>query len=100
MSSRNDRGRRNRSPSPSTSSDEETFTHIQCWIPASGIDLVVLATYLKEFIDDTATIKPSPNPQVVVALCVFMETNHGQNASKQGYTIGARNTLSVVSDFG
>ena len=48
----------------SSTSDEDSFTHIQCWIPAAHIDLVVLATYLKEFIDDTATIKPSPNPAV------------------------------------
>ncbi|KPI43768.1 uncharacterized protein AB675_6500 [Cyphellophora attinorum] len=76
-----DRGRRARDSSSESSSDEETFTHIQCWVPASDIDLVVLATYLKEFIDDTATIKPAPNPQ---------------NTSKQGFLIGARNTLSVA----
>ncbi|ETN46966.1 uncharacterized protein HMPREF1541_01156 [Cyphellophora europaea CBS 101466] len=79
MSGRGDARRGRRSPPPSDSEDE-SLTHIQCWIPAASIDLVVLAIYLKEFIDDTATIKPSPNPQ---------------DTSKQGYTIGARNTLSV-----
>lgn len=64
MSGRGDARRGRRSPSPADS-DEDIFTHIQCWIPAANIDLVILATYLKEFIDDTATIKPAANPQVI-----------------------------------
>jgi hypothetical protein len=65
MSRRVDKRRSRRSPSPTDeSSDEDAFTHIQCWIPAANIDLVVLATYLREFIDDTATIKTAANPQV------------------------------------
>lgn len=65
MSGRGNKGRGRHSPSPSDSSDDDTFTHIQCWIPAANIDLVVLALYLKEFVDDTATIKPAASPQVV-----------------------------------
>jgi hypothetical protein len=64
MSGHGDRRRGRPSPPPSDSSDEDTVTHIQCWIPAANIDLVVLATYLKEFVDDTATIRPASNPQV------------------------------------
>ena len=35
-------------------SEHEKIIHIQCWIPGEGIDLTVLASYLKEYIDDTA----------------------------------------------
>lgn len=73
--------RRPSSVDSDSDSNEDTFTHIQCWIPAANIDLVVLATYLKQFIDDTATLKSSAHPQ---------------NPSKAGYTIGARSTLSVA----
>lgn len=62
-------------------SDDDCATHVRCWIPALDIDLVVLAKYLKIFVDDAATIRPSKNPQ---------------NLNKVGYTIGAKTTLSVA----
>jgi hypothetical protein len=57
------------------------MTHIQCWIPSSNLDLVVLATYLKEYVDSTVIIKPAYN---------------SQNQSQAGYTIEARRTPSVA----
>jgi hypothetical protein len=57
------------------------MTHIQCWIPSSNLDLVVLATYLKEYVDSTAIIKPSYNPQ---------------NRAQPGYTIDSKRTPSVA----
>lgn len=68
MTSRGDK-RRGRRPSSSddSSSDDPGITHIQCWIPAANIDVFILASYLKEFIDDTATIKPAASPQVIRA---------------------------------
>ncbi|ETN37901.1 uncharacterized protein HMPREF1541_07524 [Cyphellophora europaea CBS 101466] len=62
-------------------SDESDLVHIQCWIPSANIDLTALATYLREYVDNTATIKPSQSPA---------------DATKAGYTISARKTLSVA----
>ena len=61
-------------------SDDDRIIHIQCWIPGEGIDLTVLALYLKEFIDDTATIRQSRSPQ---------------DRDKTGFTISAQATISV-----
>ena len=61
-------------------SDHEKIIHIQCWIPGEGIDLTVLASYLKEYIDDTATIRQSRSPQ---------------DRDKIGFTISAQATISV-----
>jgi hypothetical protein len=64
MAGRNkDSRRRQRSPSPDTE-DELDFGHIQCFVPSTSIDVAVLAKYLREFIDDTVTIRASTNPSV------------------------------------
>ena len=60
---------------------DEGIAHIQCWIPGEDIDLTVLATYLKDHVDDTATIRQSRSPQA---------------RDKTGFTISARATISVA----
>lgn len=54
-------------------SEHEKIVHIQCWIPGEGIDLTVLASYLKEYIDDTATIRQSRSPQVTLTSTVLLQ---------------------------
>jgi hypothetical protein len=63
-----------------TSSDEDSLTPAQCWFSSANIDLVVLATHLKELIDDTATIKAAPHPN---------------DPDKAGYIVGAKKVLQV-----
>lgn len=59
---------------------DKSMTHVQCWLPSEGIDLTVLASYLKEYIDDAATIKQSSNPS---------------DASRRGFTISASATVDI-----
>lgn len=80
LSNRNQSGRRIDSDSDGDDSDVG-FATIQCWIPSSNVELQALAAYLKDFIDDAATIRPSPNPN---------------DAVRAGYTITAKRTLSVA----
>lgn len=75
------RPREPRRDSESDSDSDSGFAHIQCWIPSANVDLAALAAYLKEYIDDTATIQPSNSPN---------------DASKPGYTITAKNTLNMA----
>jgi hypothetical protein len=35
-----------------------------CFVPEANVDIVVLASYLKQFIDATATIRASRHPSV------------------------------------
>lgn len=37
---------------------------VYCFVPSEEIDIVVLALYIKSFIDGSATIKPSRHPRV------------------------------------
>lgn len=77
-----DRTRGSYSDSESDGDDSDVgFATIQCWIPSSNVDLQALAAYLKDYIDDAATIRPSPNPN---------------DATRPGYTITAKRTLSVA----
>jgi hypothetical protein len=75
------RPREPRRDSESDTDGDDDLAHIQCWIPARDIDLQALAAYLKEYVDDTANIRPSNNPS---------------DPNKQGYTITARKTLNVA----
>jgi hypothetical protein len=52
--------------------------HIYCFVPSEDIGVIVLATYLKAFIDGTATIKAS---------------HHPRDSQRLGYTVGASTTL-------
>jgi hypothetical protein len=38
--------------------------HVYCFVPGEGIDVVVLAAYLRRYIDGTATIKAARHPRV------------------------------------
>jgi hypothetical protein len=60
--------------------------HVYCFVPAEGIDVVVLASYLKDFVDNTATIRSSRHPT---------------DTSRHGFTVGAVTTLSreVLEDL-
>lgn len=62
-------------------SGDEHIAHIEFWIPSSRVDLVVLEAYLRNYVDDTATIKATQNPD---------------NREQAGYLIGARRSLSVA----
>ena len=54
---RRDAGRRNYD-------EEDEETHVYCFVPGEGIDVVVLAAYLKRWVDGTATIQPTRHPKV------------------------------------
>jgi hypothetical protein len=75
------RARRGSNSGEDRDSDDDHISHIEFWIPSARVDLVVLAAYLKSFVDDTATIRSATNPQ---------------DRRKQGYIIGARRTLNVA----
>ena len=45
--------------SSATDQSDRDRAHVQSWLPSEGIDLTVLAAYLKDYIDDTATIRQS-----------------------------------------
>ncbi|RMZ87297.1 hypothetical protein DV736_g5476, partial [Chaetothyriales sp. CBS 134916] len=53
--------------------------HVYCFVPGEGIDVFILAAYLKRWIDGTATIEPSRHPR---------------NPDRLGFNVGASNTLS------
>ena len=59
-----DRGDRN--TRTRTYDDDEEEQHVYCFVPGEGIDVVVLAAYLKRWIDGTATIQPSRHPTVCI----------------------------------
>lgn len=40
---------------------------VYCFVPSEEIDIVVLAIYIKSYIDGNATIKPSHHPNVCLA---------------------------------
>ncbi|RMZ78324.1 hypothetical protein DV738_g3955, partial [Chaetothyriales sp. CBS 135597] len=61
------------------SRDGRDKDHVYCFVPGEGIDVVVLATYLKRWIDGTATIEPSRHPR---------------NRDVLGFNVGASSTLS------
>jgi hypothetical protein len=64
MGSRYNKDPRRRQRSPSPDEEDELFGHIQCFVPSANIDVAVLAKYLREFIDDTVTIRQATNPTV------------------------------------
>ena len=44
--------------------EEDDEPHVYCYVPGEEIDVIVLATYLKKWVDGTATIRPIPHPRV------------------------------------
>lgn len=47
-------------PDDSLVLDTDSLVHVECWLPAKRIDLIVLATYLEEFVDNSATLEVMP----------------------------------------
>ena len=60
---------------------DDEIIQVQYWIPSAKVDLTVLQAYLGRFIDDAATMSPTPNPN-----------DHEQI----GYLIGAAKTLNFA----
>ena len=56
--------RRNEDSNRRQFEDDDEDTHVYCFVPGEGIDVVVLAAYLKRWVDGTATIQPTRHPKV------------------------------------